>query len=123
MSRLGLIVGFSVAFVAVEGLRAASPTAASMPQVSAASTLFARPLHLTREIVDPISGKTTKSSSLRFPRFHQWEAVTELATAVAAEGVGKRYLIQHSAGSGKTDSIAWTAQGPRSRANETNAFS
>jgi type I restriction enzyme R subunit len=58
---------------------------------------------------DPISGKTVKSSSLRFPRFHQWEAVTELTAAVTAEGVGKRYLIQHSAGSGKTDSIAWTA--------------
>jgi type I restriction enzyme, R subunit len=58
---------------------------------------------------DPISGKTTKSSSLRFPRFHQWEAVTKLTAAVTAEGVGKRYLIQHSAGSGKTDSIAWTA--------------
>ncbi|MCH9733361.1 MAG: DEAD/DEAH box helicase family protein [Actinomycetia bacterium] len=58
---------------------------------------------------DPISGKTTRSSSLRFPRFHQWEAVTELTTAVTAEGVGERYLIQHSAGSGKTDSIAWTA--------------
>ncbi len=58
---------------------------------------------------DPISGKTSKSSSLRFPRFHQWEAVTELTKAVTTEGVGKRYLIQHSAGSGKTDSIAWTA--------------
>jgi type I restriction enzyme, R subunit len=58
---------------------------------------------------DPISGKTFKSSSLRFPRFHQWEAVTELTAAVTAEGVGKRYLIQHSAGSGKTDSIAWTS--------------
>jgi len=58
---------------------------------------------------DPISGKTTKSSTLRFPRFHQWEAVTELTDAVTAEGVGQRYLIQHSAGSGKTDSIAWTA--------------
>ena len=58
---------------------------------------------------DPISGKTTKTSTLRFPRFHQWEAVTNLTTAVTAEGAGQRYLIQHSAGSGKTDSIAWTA--------------
>lgn len=58
---------------------------------------------------DPISGKTTRSASLRFPRFHQWEAVTCLTEAVTAEGVGKRYLVQHSAGSGKTDSIAWTA--------------
>jgi type I restriction enzyme R subunit len=61
------------------------------------------------KVTDPISGKTTKSSSLRFPRFHQWEAVTNLTAAVTAEGVGHRYLIQHSAGSGKTDSIAWTA--------------
>ncbi|KNA90501.1 type I restriction endonuclease [Gordonia sp. w5E2] len=58
---------------------------------------------------DPISGKTTKTSTLRFPRFHQWEAVTNLTTAVTTEGAGNRYLIQHSAGSGKTDSIAWTA--------------
>ncbi|OBK55229.1 type I restriction endonuclease subunit R [Mycolicibacterium fortuitum] len=58
---------------------------------------------------DPITGKTSRSATLRFPRFHQWEAVTELTAAVTAEGVGKRYLIQHSAGSGKTDSIAWTA--------------
>lgn len=58
---------------------------------------------------DPISGKTSKSSSLRFPRFHQWEAVTSLTAAVTEEGAGHRYLIQHSAGSGKTDSIAWTA--------------
>ncbi|TXH32968.1 MAG: type I restriction endonuclease subunit R [Rhodospirillaceae bacterium] len=58
---------------------------------------------------DPISGRASKWSSLRFPRFHQWEAVTELTGAVTAEGIGKRYLIQHSAGSGKTDSIAWTA--------------
>ncbi len=58
---------------------------------------------------DPISGKTARSSTLRFPRFHQLEAVTELTAAVTAEGVGKRYLSQHSAGSGKTDSIAWTS--------------
>lgn len=44
-----------------------------------------------------------------FPRFHQWEAVTKLVETTAAEGPGHRYLIQHSAGSGKTKSIAWTA--------------
>ena len=58
---------------------------------------------------DPITGHVSKSASLRFPRFHQWEAVTKLTDAVTAEGAGHRYLIQHSAGSGKTDSIAWTA--------------
>ncbi|MFF5781113.1 type I restriction endonuclease subunit R [Streptomyces virginiae] len=56
---------------------------------------------------DPISGKTTRSATLRFPRFHQWEAVTTVTNAVIEEGAGHRYLIQHSAGSGKTDSISW----------------
>ncbi|MEU8842523.1 type I restriction endonuclease [Streptomyces roseus] len=56
---------------------------------------------------DPISGKTTRSAALRFPRFHQWEAVTKVTDAVIEEGAGHRYLIQHSAGSGKTDSISW----------------
>ena len=44
-----------------------------------------------------------------FPRYHQWESVTQLVAAGRAEGPGHRYLIQHSAGSGKTNSIAWTA--------------
>ena len=44
-----------------------------------------------------------------FPRFHQWEAVTKLVDAVTDEGPGHRYLIEHSAGSGKTNTIAWTA--------------
>jgi type I restriction enzyme R subunit len=59
---------------------------------------------------DPIDGKKSYDRSLRFPRYHQWRAVTKLERAVLDEGVGKNYLIQHSAGSGKTDSIAWTAQ-------------
>ena len=68
-------------------------------------------LMITRheEDVDPISGKRTKKSTILFPRFHQWEAVTSLVDAVRIEGPGKKYLIQHSAGSGKTNSIAWTA--------------
>lgn len=44
-----------------------------------------------------------------FPRFHQLDATRKLVAAVRAEGAGKKYLIQHSAGSGKTNSIAWTA--------------
>ncbi|WP_454131776.1 type I restriction endonuclease subunit R [Microbacterium lacticum] len=58
---------------------------------------------------DPLTGKVTYRSQIRFPRFHQWRAVTALAAAARADGTGHRYLIQHSAGSGKTDSIAWTA--------------
>ncbi|MEI2827470.1 MAG: DEAD/DEAH box helicase family protein [Dermatophilaceae bacterium] len=51
----------------------------------------------------------SKATTLLFPRFHQWDAVTKLTEAVSIEGPGARYLIQHSAGSGKTNSIAWTA--------------
>lgn len=44
-----------------------------------------------------------------FPRFHQLDATRKLRSAVLAEGPGQKYLIQHSAGSGKTNSIAWAA--------------
>ncbi len=44
-----------------------------------------------------------------FPRFHQLDATRKLLAAVLAEGPGGKYLIQHSAGSGKTNSIAWSA--------------
>jgi type I restriction enzyme, R subunit len=44
-----------------------------------------------------------------FPRYHQWDAVRKLETDSAANGAGQSYLIQHSAGSGKSNTIAWTA--------------
>ncbi len=44
-----------------------------------------------------------------FPRYHQWDVVTKLINEVKKEGPGNNYLIQHSAGSGKSNSIAWTA--------------
>ena len=44
-----------------------------------------------------------------FPRYHQLDATRNLLESVLAEGPGGKYLIQHSAGSGKTNSIAWTA--------------
>ncbi len=44
-----------------------------------------------------------------FPRFHQLDATRKLLSAVLTEGAGGKYLIQHSAGSGKTNSIAWSA--------------
>lgn len=48
-------------------------------------------------------------TSILFPRYHQLDATRKLVQAVLTEGVGQKYLIQHSAGSGKTNSIAWTA--------------
>lgn len=44
-----------------------------------------------------------------FPRFHQLDATRKLQAAVLSDGPGQKYLVQHSAGSGKTNSIAWTA--------------
>ena len=44
-----------------------------------------------------------------FPRFHQLDVTRKLVSAVLTEGPGRKYLVQHSAGSGKTNSIAWTA--------------
>ncbi|QDV66074.1 type I restriction endonuclease subunit R [Crateriforma conspicua] len=46
---------------------------------------------------------------LIFPRYHQLDATRKLQQAVLREGAGQKYLIQHSAGSGKTNSIAWSA--------------
>jgi type I restriction enzyme, R subunit len=57
----------------------------------------------------------TKRNSMKqmtgiiFPRFHQLDATRKLLAKVLEEGAGHKYLIQHSAGSGKTNSIAWTA--------------
>ncbi len=56
---------------------------------------------------DPRTGK--KKRKQVWPRFHQLQLVREALADVAAHGAGKRYLIQHSAGSGKSNSIAWLA--------------
>ncbi len=53
--------------------------------------------------------KEKKSTKLLFPRFHQRRAVQRLLQAIKEEGVGKNYLIQHSAGSGKSNTITWLA--------------
>ncbi|GGZ24861.1 hypothetical protein GCM10010387_17870 [Streptomyces inusitatus] len=63
----------------------------------------------TKEEWDVTTGTSVRRTSMLFPRFHQWEAVTNIVEAVKEEGVGQRYLIEHSAGSGKTNTIAWTA--------------
>jgi len=49
------------------------------------------------------------SRTLYFPRYHQLDVVRKLIGDVAENGVGKTYLIQHSAGSGKSNSITWSA--------------
>ena len=59
------------------------------------------------EETDPDTKK--KSVKQVFPRYHQLDVVEKLLADVRENGIGKKYLIQHSAGSGKSNSIAWLA--------------
>lgn len=52
-------------------------------------------------------GTAVVREKILFPRYHQWEVVNLLVAAARAEGAGQNYLIQHSAGSGKSNSIGW----------------
>lgn len=71
--------------------------------------ILARYVHLQIEEVEDWQGKKSKKETLIFPRYHQWDVVNRLLRAARSEGAGHKYLIQHSAGSGKSNSIAWTA--------------
>jgi len=72
--------------------------------------IIGRFMHLqVEEIIDKSTGKTKKKEAFIFPRYHQLDAVRKLAADVKSSGPGKNYLIQHSAGSGKSNSIAWLA--------------
>ena len=61
------------------------------------------------EDVHDDAGTKPGASRTLFPRFHQWDAVTQLLDATKADGPGVDRLVQHSAGSGKSNTIAWTA--------------
>jgi type I restriction enzyme R subunit len=56
-----------------------------------------------------VAGKTVTKEIVIFPRYHQLDVVRRLDTAAREEGAGHSYLVQHSAGSGKSNSIAWLA--------------
>lgn len=62
------------------------------------------------QVVEKVDQETKKKTYTQiFPRYHQLSAVESLLADVRHNGVGQRYLIQHSAGSGKSNSIAWLA--------------
>lgn len=61
------------------------------------------------DIIQKFIHHEVKKKRLIFPRFHQLDVVRKLIADVRENGTGKNYLIQHSAGSGKSNSIAWTA--------------
>lgn len=58
---------------------------------------------------DKTTGRTSKKETQLFPRYHQRDVVRRLIADAHENGAGKNYLVQHSAGSGKSNSIAWTA--------------
>ena len=64
-------------------------------------------MHLQVEIREDKNGNKTKVEAMIFPRYHQLDVVTKLLADVKENGAGHNYLIQHSAGSGKSNSIAW----------------
>lgn len=70
--------------------------------------ILARFIHL--EVKEKkIDGKRIKKETMIFPRFHQLDAVRKIVDGARQDGVGHNYLVQHSAGSGKSNSIGWLA--------------
>lgn len=70
--------------------------------------ILGRYLHLEVKEIS-IEGRKIKKETIIFPRYHQLDVVRRLAQDALNVGPGKNYLVQHSAGSGKSNSIAWLA--------------
>jgi len=71
--------------------------------------ILGRFIHLQQEEKQDWQGKRYIKETMIFPRYHQWGVVNQLVNTAREEGPGHHYLIQHSAGSGKSNSIAWSA--------------
>lgn len=83
--------------------------------------IIQRYIHISKETkIDPITEKKVTKKTLIFPRYHQLDVVTKLINTVKETGTGNNYLIQHSAGSGKSNSIAWLAYGLANLHNKNN---
>jgi len=70
--------------------------------------IIQRFIHLQIEEFE-LEGVVKKSEKMIFPRYHQLDSVRKVTADAKSNGTGKNYLIQHSAGSGKSNSIAWLA--------------
>lgn len=69
--------------------------------------LLARFIHLQIEEKRDDQDRKVKKETMIFPRYHQLQAVRTLVNAAQREGVGHNYLVEHSAGSGKSNTIGW----------------
>ncbi|KKP64865.1 MAG: Type-1 restriction enzyme R protein, partial [Candidatus Moranbacteria bacterium GW2011_GWF2_34_56] len=75
---------------------------------------------LQKEEKEDEKGRKYETETLIFPRYHQLDAVRRLVADTRDNGMGKNYLIQHSAGSGKSNTIAWVAHRLAELHNEKN---
>jgi type I restriction enzyme R subunit len=66
-------------------------------------------VYVEKKDVADLKGNWSKKETLIFPRYHQWSAVNEMIDDARKNGPGMQYLAEHSAGSGKTSTISWTA--------------
>jgi type I restriction enzyme R subunit len=82
--------------------------------------LLARFIHLQIEERRDDQGRKVKVESMIFPRYHQLQAVRTLVESARSEGVGHNYLVEHSAGSGKSNTIGWLSHRLASLHDATN---
>lgn len=71
--------------------------------------IFHNFVYVEKKNVVDLQGNWSVKETLIFPRFHQFDAVNRMVADAKAKGPGQAYLCEHSAGSGKTSTIAWTA--------------
>ena len=81
--------------------------------------IIARFIHLQTEEFE-FEGRTRKKQKMIFPRFHQLDSVRKMTAHAKRQGAGHNYLVQHSAGSGKSNSIAWLSYRLSGLHNEQN---
>lgn len=82
--------------------------------------LLARFVHVEQPTKATAMSRATTGSAI-FPRFHQWDAVLQLEADARDNGAGQRYLVEHSAGSGKSNTIAWLAHRLMSLHDDTDS--
>jgi type I restriction enzyme R subunit len=82
--------------------------------------LLARFLHLQADEKRDDQGRKVKTEQMVFPRYHQLQAVRLLVESARTEGPGHNYLVEHSAGSGKSNTIAWLSHRLASLHDERN---
>ena len=85
--------------------------------------LLARFIHLQIDEKRDDKGRKVKVETMIYPRYHQLDAVRSLVHMARSGGAGHNCLVEHSAGSGKSNTIGWRTGSPRRMTRRTNACS